>query len=85
MIDDILDIDNRINHKGFYGTICYSSEDDILYGRIVDVKASVSYHGDTLEEVKTAFIEAVEDLINYCEENGYDPHLGYDTTKAQAI
>ncbi len=52
------------SHRGFYGTINTTRRRaDGFYGHLLDVKALVSYEGDTLKQLSVAFEEAVEHFI----------------------
>jgi len=54
-------MNNTLKYKGFEGSVEYSAEDNILHGRILNIKGLyASYEGDSLENLKNDFIEAVE-------------------------
>ena len=54
-----------LEYKGYYGTVEYSAEDDILYGKIIGLqRSSITYEGSTLKELKQDFKDAVEDYIS---------------------
>ena len=40
---------NRLEYKGYYGSIEYSAEDSCLYGKVLGMpKDLISYEGNTL-------------------------------------
>lgn len=41
-------------------------KDGILIGKIASIRDGVSFHADSVEELKEAFHEAVEDYIETC-------------------
>ncbi len=54
-----------LEYKGYYGTVEYSAEDDILYGRIIGLRrSSITYEGSGLKELKQDFRDAVNDYIS---------------------
>ncbi|HEO64856.1 MAG TPA: hypothetical protein ENI73_03200 [Spirochaetes bacterium] len=57
-----------LEYKGFKGTIEWSDEDHCFFGRVLNVKGSVSCEGSTLEELEKDFREAVDDYISCREE-----------------
>ncbi len=65
-----LNIIDFLDYKGFKGTIEWSDEDNCFFGRVLNVKGSVSYEGSTLEELEKDFHEAVDDYISCREELG---------------
>ena len=47
---------NCLEYKGYYGTVEYSADDDILYGKIIDLQSStIIYEGSSIEEMKKRF------------------------------
>jgi predicted HicB family RNase H-like nuclease len=54
---------NVMNYKGYCARIAYSDEDACLVGHIAGIRDVVGFHGDSVEELKTAFHEAVDDYL----------------------
>jgi predicted HicB family RNase H-like nuclease len=65
---------NQLFYKGFYGTVEYCSESDILHGQIAGIHGLFMYHGDSLQALKEDFYDSVESYLALCEENGLNPH-----------
>lgn len=57
---------DRLEYKGFTGSVLWSSEDQIYYGQIQGIWSLVSYHGETLEVLEMDFREAVDMYLDYC-------------------
>ena len=50
-----------LEYKGFKGTVAYSAEDDLLYGKVIGVpNTSIMYDGKCLESLKADFREAID-------------------------
>ena len=64
---------NTLSYRGFIGTFNYAEEDGILFGKIEGVTDLVTFQGASIQEVKKAFTEAVEDYIILCAEVGKEP------------
>lgn len=64
---------NLLKHKGYIGDVQASVEDDVLYGKLQFISALVNYEGKTVDELNTAFKEAVEDYLQTCKDKGYEP------------
>jgi predicted HicB family RNase H-like nuclease len=62
-----------LEHKGYYGSIEASVEDGILYGKLEFIAALVNYEGETVQALKAAFEEAVDDYLATCKAKGYTP------------
>jgi len=62
-----------LKYKGYIGDIQVSIEDDILHGKLLYLSALVTYEGRTVDEVKIAFEEAVDDYLETCKQKLYQP------------
>jgi len=66
-------VNNQLKHKGYIGSIEASLEDNCLFGKILFIKALVSYEGKTVAELDAAFQEAVDDYLSTCQSLGQIP------------
>jgi predicted HicB family RNase H-like nuclease len=71
---------NTITYKNFIGSISFSSEDEVFHGKIEGIDDLVTFEGTTVEELKNAFQEAVEDYLETCAEIGKKPGKSYKGT-----
>lgn len=69
-----------MQYKGFYGSIEASVEDGCLFGKLEFIEPLVNYEGETVQEIKAAFHEAVDDYLKTCEEMGIEPQKPYKGT-----
>ena len=69
---------NYIEHKGYFGTVEYSAEDNILYGQVVGIRGLISYEGNSIDELKADFAEAIDDYLIECEAVGKKPQQPYN-------
>jgi len=60
-------------YKGFEGSMDFSPEDECLVGEILFVRSKIVYIGETYQELKIAFEEAVDSYIQYCESKNISP------------
>ncbi len=56
-----------LEYKGFHGTVRFSSEDAVFFGKISGVNDLVTFEGTSVKELQKSFEEAVEDYISICE------------------
>lgn len=66
-----------IFYKDFIGSIHYSTEDEIFFGKVEGIDDSISFEGSSVKELKDCFREAVEDYIELCMLNGKEPQKAY--------
>ncbi len=64
---------DMMKYKEYYGSVHYSDEDRIFYGKIEFIRALVSYEGTDVESLRQAFEEAVDDYLDTCKEQGMEP------------
>ncbi|HBN7697474.1 MULTISPECIES: type II toxin-antitoxin system HicB family antitoxin [Pseudomonas] len=66
---------NLLQHRGYYGSIEASPEDNCLFGKLLFIRALVSYEGETVAELSASFRAAVDDYLAYCASKGEDPEV----------
>lgn len=68
---------SRITCKGYTARVEYDDEDRLFTGRIAGIRDGVGFHADTVDELRAAFREAVEDYIETCAKVGKAPQRPY--------
>lgn len=61
---------NTFTYKDYIGSVSFSSEDEVFYGRIEHINDLITFESVNAHDLKKAFEEAVDDYINFCEEKG---------------
>ena len=64
---------DMMKYKNYHGSVHYSDEDKVFYGKIEFIRALVSYEGTDVNTLRMAFEEAVDDYIQTCKELGKEP------------
>ena len=68
---------NVVEYKGYYGTVEFSGEDNLFYGKVIGVNSLISFEGDTVESLKNDFKEAIDDYLALCAEKNIQPEKTY--------
>ena len=68
---------NGMSYKGYSARIEYDDDDGIFIGRIAGIRDGVGFHADTVEALREAFREAVEDYIETCARIGKEPQKAF--------
>ena len=68
---------NYMEYNGYIGTVSYSQEDKVLVGAVYGIDDLITYEGDTVEEIETAFNEAVDDYLELCKACQREPDKIY--------
>ncbi|MBQ8505976.1 MAG: type II toxin-antitoxin system HicB family antitoxin [Clostridia bacterium] len=66
-----------MEYRGYIGSIEFSEEDCLLFGKVQGIRALISYEGTTAQELVEDFHGAVEDYLAMCEERGEAPEKAY--------
>lgn len=53
-----------LRYKGFIGSVQYSIDDTIFFGKIEGIHDLVTYEGTTVEKLETGFHYMVDEHIN---------------------
>jgi len=59
--------------RGYAARIEYSDEDGCLIGRIAGIQDIISFHGDSVKDIRRAFQEAVDFYLDTCTKRGREP------------
>lgn len=54
---------NTLRYKDYIGSVDFSEADNVFFGKIEGIGALVNYEGDSVEELKNSFREAVDDYL----------------------
>jgi len=66
-----------IDYKGYSGVFEYDPSIDAFYGRVVGLLDVVTFQGRSLDELRRALAESVEDYLELCADSGKDPERPY--------
>ena len=64
---------NTMSHKGYAARVEFDERDNIFIGRILGIRSIISFHGETVGELRAEFEKAVEDYVHECKELGLKP------------
>ena len=64
---------NTMSHKGYTARVEFDERDNIFVGRVLGIRTMISFHGQTVAELRAEFEGAVEDFVRECKEKGLKP------------
>lgn len=62
-----------MNYKGYVGTFVYDPETDIFHGEVSHLTDIITFQGRSLDELKEALADSVEDYLDLCARQGKAP------------
>lgn len=68
---------DMMSYKGYFGSVHYSDEDQVFFGKIEYIKSLVNYEGTAVASFKQAFEEAVDDYLVLCQSEGLEPDQSF--------
>lgn len=68
---------NQMEYKKYLGTVEFSESDGIFYGKVLGIRALISYEGTTANELVNDFHNAVDDYLALCEAENKEPETAY--------
>lgn len=70
-------MNNTIEYKGYLGSVEFSEEDGLFYGKVMGIRSLISYEGETAKELLEDFHGAVDDYLETCVAEGKQPEVAY--------
>ena len=66
-------MNNTMEYKGYVGTVEFSEEDSLFYGKVMGIRALISYEGTNAKEL----VEEFHDYLALCEAENKEPEKAY--------
>ena len=70
-------MNNTIQYKGYIGSVEFSEEDSIFYGKVMGIRFLISYEGESDRELLENFHGAVDDYLESCKAEGKEPEVAF--------
>jgi len=67
-----------MEYKGYFGSVSFSDEDNIFYGKVEYIRSLISFEGNDVTSLRLNFQEAVDDYIAMCQEKGIEPEKSFE-------
>lgn len=66
-----------MTYKGYAARIAYDDKDGVFTGRIAGIRDGVGFHAETVDDLRAAFHEAVDDYLETCAKIGKAPQKAF--------
>lgn len=66
-----------MEYKGYIGDVNFDSEAHLFHGEVINTRDVITFQGKSVDELEKAFIDSVEDYIEWCKEDGVSPEKPY--------
>jgi predicted HicB family RNase H-like nuclease len=68
---------NTLSYKGYQGVFEYDPEADLFHGEVADLSDVVTFQGRSIDDLKAALTDSVEDYLELCANEGKTPEKPY--------
>ena len=62
-----------MEYKGYKAQVQFDDEAGIFHGEVVNTRDVITFQGITVDELRQAFHESVDDYLDFCAERGEEP------------
>jgi len=62
-----------MNYKGYTGHFAYDDQADIFHGQVLGIRDVITFQGRSIDELKAALQDSVDDYVEMCAEAGKKP------------
>ena len=66
-----------MEYKGYFARVEFDDEANIFHGEVINLRDVITFEGESVEELREAFTDSVEDYLEFCAERGEDPEKPY--------
>jgi predicted HicB family RNase H-like nuclease len=67
-------------YGGYAGSVEYSEEDAVFHGKVLGLRALISFEGESENAVAEDFRNAVDEYLYFCERTGKEPEKPQSST-----
>ena len=64
----------KMEYKGYLSRVEFDDEAGIFHGEVINIRDVITFQGKTVDELRQAFEDSVEDYLAFCAERGEEPN-----------
>lgn len=57
-----------MEYKGYVGHVTFDDEADLFHGEVVNTRDVITFQGKSVEDIRQAFHESVDEYLDWCKE-----------------
>lgn len=70
-------MNNLMHYKGYMGSVEFSEEDELFYGKVMGIRSLISYEGESAKELVNDFHAAVDEYLDACKNEKIEPEHAF--------
>ncbi|TXM70523.1 type II toxin-antitoxin system HicB family antitoxin [Methylobacterium sp. WL69] len=63
--------------KGYEALVEYDEEADLFHGEVINLRDVITFQGRSVDELKQALSDSIDDYLAFCVERGEEPEKPY--------
>ena len=64
---------NLLHYKNYIGSVNYTDEDGVFFGKVLGIFDSVSYEGENMEKLNEDFHNSIDEYLEFCKKIEKEP------------
>jgi predicted HicB family RNase H-like nuclease len=64
---------NNLSYKNYYASIQFETDSDVFVGRLIGITDIITFEADSVDGLKAAFHDAVDDYLSHCAKTNKEP------------
>ena len=65
-----------MEYKGYFAKVEFDDA-EVFHGEVINLRDVITFEGESVEELRQAFHDSVDDYLEFCAERGEDPEKPY--------
>lgn len=61
-----------MEYKGYFARVEFDDEANIFHGEVINFRDVITFEGQSVDELRKAFIDSVEDYLEFCAQPGFE-------------
>lgn len=70
-------MNNTIQYKVYVGSVEFSEDDGIFYGKVMGIHSLISCEGESAHKLLNDFHSTVDDYLEICKAEGQEPEVAF--------
>lgn len=66
-----------MEYKGYSAKVEFDEDANIFHGEVINLRDVITFEGETVDQLRMAFQNSVDDYLEFCAERGEDPEKSY--------
>ena len=66
-----------MEYKDYKAIIEFDEDAELFHGEVITTKDVITFQGASVEDLKQAFADSVDDYLSWCEERGEEPDKAF--------